>query len=603
MYPDIHRYDRIAIYTETTGLRYKVDDVFGVSISLPDGRDFYWDIKEYDVLNWLRVELPRYRGTIIMHNAPFDVKMFDNSLVRVPLDRVEDTVIRASLIDEHLHSYHLDGLGKKYLGVGKVDTIYQDLADMFGGMATRNVQMPNLHMAPSSLTGPYAKQDTRLTLDLYDWQTQEINKQGIQSVVTFEKDKIPTFLRLNMRGIRVDLDTTERAMALITPEINNLQKRLDELAGYKVNVNSSPQIKALMKPTKIDNMWVAKDGAIIGTTDSGGPSLKAEFLRGMTCPEASLILDIRSMLKTRDTFLAKHILEHAVGGRVYPSVNQSKNEYGGTGTGRLSYTDPALQQIPSRNKGVAAMVKPCFLPEEGQVWLDADESSFEVRVFAHLVGNRRVIQAYEDDRNMDFHQFVADLTGLVRNATYGGQPNAKQLNLSMIFNSGNGAIADTMGMDWEWSSFTDKKGKTITYKKAGSEAIKVIDNYHRALPGVRELANRAKAVALSRGYIRTYTGRRLRFPRGHKAYKASGLLIQSTSAELNKENLVMIEEELGEDGTLLLNTHDSYSMSVEPDWAIPWGRVKKRLENRPNIKVPLVLELSGVGDNWWNAIS
>jgi DNA polymerase I-like protein with 3'-5' exonuclease and polymerase domains len=261
-----------------------------------------------------------------------------------------------------------------------------------------------------------------------------------------------------------------------------------------------------------------------------------------------------------------------------------------------------MQQIPSRNKVTAAIVKPCFLPDEGQVWVAGDMASFEVRVFAHLVNNASIIQAYKDDPELDFHQYVADISGLVRNAEYSGQPNAKQMNLSMIFNSGNGAIAHKMGMDYKWTSFENNAGETITYRKAGPEAMKVIKRYHSRIHGVKDLAERAANLAKSSGYVFTQMGRRLRFPKGYKAYKASGLLIQATSADINKENWIMVEEELDGVGHMIVNTHDDYNLSLPEDWKPHFKRVQERIQS-PRLRVPLILELSGAGENWWKAIS
>src|SRR5690606_23877423 len=160
------------------------------------------------------------------------------------------------------------------------------------------------------------------------------------------------------------------------------------------------------------------------------------------------------------------------------------------------------------------------------------------RVFAHLVNNQKILDHYAENPEADFHRMTADLTGLPRDATYSGQANAKQLNLSMIFNSGNGAIAEKMGMPFTYDSFT-KGDKTFTYRKAGPEAMAVIEAYHRALPGVKELALRARRKAETFGYVQTQFGRRLRFPRGEKTYKASGLAIQATAADINKMNWLL----------------------------------------------------------------
>lgn len=615
--PELNRYPYFSIDTEDTGLRYKVDKVFGISISTPDGQDFYWDIrKQPSIKEWLNEQVKYYRGTIIAHNASFDYRMLHHSGVNVPIDRIDDTVIRASCIDEHLFAYSLDYLVKKYLGKKKVE-IYETLASMFGGLATKNVQMPNLQYAPPELVGVYAaagewegqwvEGDSRLTLDLWEWQEKEIERQGIQDIIKFERDKMPTFIRTEMRGIRVDEEYAEEAIEKLNPIIKEKQDELDKRAGWKFNVNSSPQVKKYFTIDERNGEFFVHD-TIIGKTPKGKPSLGSEYLRDIKDPVAGLILEVRSLLKTRDTFLRKHVLSHSVRGRVYPTINQSKSESGGTSTGRLSIQNPAMQQIPSRNKKIASIVKPCFLPDEGHVWVDSDMNSFEVRVFAHLVNNPVIIEAYKQNPYTDLHQFVADLTNLVRNATYSGQANAKQLNLSMIFNSGNGAIADKMGMPWEWESFLPRGKKDIpknyvTYKKAGIEAMKVINKYHNRVQGVKQLAEKCKNLAEKTEFLFTFTGRRLRFSGGAHSYAASGKLIQATSADLNKENWIMIEDQLGDDGHIILNTHDSYSMSIEEGkWRDAYKRVKSEVEKPGRLRVPLILDFNGSGDNWWEAL-
>ena len=603
-YPNLQLFDRFALDTETTGLQYKEAKVFGVSISTPDGKDYYWDTRMYPrVLEWLDDEVKRYRGKIIFANASFDVKMLAHVGCDVIGGNLHDVIIRASCIDEHNPTYTLDFLAKKYLHDEKESDIYPELAKLFGGRATRNVQMPNLHRAPVELVSPYAKKDTRLTLRLYDWQEGEISRQGIEQIVDFEQSLIQTFIQMEMSGIRVDSEYAEQAMAKMDPVVKDEQDHINKVFGTEVNVNSSPQIKALYAPKQNQHGdWVASDGTQLEKTKSGNASLDATALRRMTHEGAKMILEHRSLLKTRDTFLKSHVLGSAIDGRVYPTINQSQSGDAGTGTGRLSIQAPAMQQIPSRNKRVAAIVKPCFLPEEGHVWVDADMASFEVRVFAHLAADPKVLDAYRQNPELDFHQFVADLTNLPRNASYNGEANAKQLNLAMIFNSGNGHTADMMGMPWEWSEFTTREGEHVRYQKAGPEAMEVIETYHRKLPGVRALAAGAERKAKNRGYVFTQYGRRLRFPRGWKSYKASGLLIQATSADINKENIQLTTDVLGGEGRLLLNTHDSYSMSLPEDsWRSKFNAVKRAIE-RPVLDVPLMLELSGTGRNWAKAL-
>lgn len=593
--------------TETTGLQYKVDRVFGFSVATPDGNTLYFDIREQPkAVKWLNDEMRHYRGTVIAHNASFDYRMSNHTGIHLPLERMDDTVIRACNIDENLHAYDLDSLLWKYLKKRKYTEIYEELAQMFGGKPTKNVQMPNLQRAPSGLVAKYAEPDAEGTLLLWEWQEKEIKRQGLQDVMKFERDRIPTFIRAEMRGIRVNRKYAAEAADKLTPMIDGKQRKLNRLASTEVNVNSAPQVKKLFSPKQVANGdWIASDGTVLEKTPKGAASLGADALRIMKDEKAELILDIRSLIKTRDTFLRGHVIGSAVKDRVYPTINQSKGENGGTETGRLSIVKPALQQIPSRNKEVAMIVKPCFLPDVGMVWVDTDMASFEVRVFYDLIKNPNIIRLYKKDPGKDAHQIVADLTGLVRNATYSGQPNAKQLNLSMIFNSGDGAIADKMGMPWEWEEFVlsygREAGKKIRYKKAGIEAMRVINQYHRQVPGVKALAEKCQRIAEDQGYITTFTGRRIHFPNGQHAWAASGKLIQATAADLNKQNWSIIEEELGDIGHLILNVHDSYGLNMPRYWKTHFKRVKAAIE-RPRLDIPLVMDLNGAGRNWWEAI-
>lgn len=602
------KYPYIAFDTEATGLHWPSDRMFGFSIAAPDGQKCYHDIRhEPGRIDDINYELSMFKGLVICHNAAFDYKMANSGSIYLPIDRLDDTVIRACLINEHEMSFSLDALGAKYLDDKKVSEIYDDLAKMFGGRATRNVQMANLHRAPPELVRPYAEKDPLLTLRLWEWQEKEIERQGIRNICNFERRVMVPIIKAEMRGVRVCANTAEKAISKLTVEIAKQQTELNQIVGCDLNVNSPKQVKEIFAPVKNEHGdWIANNGTILPSTESGNPSIGAEVLREMEGDRrAELILAVRSTVKTRDTFLAGHVLGHMVGDRVYPHVNQNKGEDAGTGTGRLSYSEPALQQIPSRNKAVASIVKPAFLPDEGRQWASLDMNSFEVRVFAHLVNNATILGKYEEDELSDFHQMVSDLTGLVRNATYSGQPNAKQLNLSMIFNSGNGAIAEKMGMPWYWNSFNDRGGSKVTYKKAGPEAEAVIADYHLKLPGVKELANRAKLAAEAHGYVQTRHGRRLRFPRKFKTYKASGLAIQATAADINKEMWLLTDEYYRETGRhLIMNTHDSYEIDVEPG-ADPY-ELKRELQERirkavPWFRVPLVIDLNGVGDNYWSS--
>jgi DNA polymerase I-like protein with 3'-5' exonuclease and polymerase domains len=614
-FPDLDRYPYIAYDTETTGLRFPKDRAFGVSIATPDGNSHYWDLRTSPgAREWLERILPGYKGLVICHYASFDYRMSLAAGLTLPLLNLDDTRIRAALLDEHRTSYSLDDLAWDFLRERKESNIYQDMANLFGGRPTRNVQMKLISEAPPEIVSKYAAKDALLTLRLWEDQEDQIKQQdnpdidcpSLQDIMEFERVLLPIFIDMECHGVRVDEAEAIRAQNEVDEEIDKAKKQLHHLVGGDINVNSVSQVRSVFNPVFGHSDTWTVNGTVIPSTPTGAPSLSSPVLDSLQDERAQLILRIRSLIKTRDTFLGGHVLGHAVGGRVFPTINQTKGEDGGTGTGRLSYQEPALQQIPSRDKQVAKIVKRVFLPDPGQQWLDVDESSFEVRVFAHLVAqfDPRIADMYQEDPDTDLHQYVADETGLPRNATGAGKPYAKQLNLAMIFNQGNGSTAEKMGLPWTWEEFEAEDGHLVRYKKPGEEAKAIIDRYHEKLPGVKTLMEAAKRIAMARGFIYTFRGRRIRFPNGYKTYKASGLLIQSTAADFNKENIKIIHKYINANGgRLLLNTHDSYSMSIpKGSYSDLWPRLRAQLERKDRARVPLLIDVSGVGSNWWSAL-
>lgn len=600
----------VAFDTETSGLT-RNDRAFGLSVAFGDVSSpfgAYWDIRGVPkCLDWLRDVSKRHGTTLVAHNTPFDYKMLGTAGLLLDENKLDDTITRAVLIDEHLMSYALDDLAAKYLKARKDESIYAKLASILGGLPTRNVQMRHIDKAPVEVVAPYAIQDARLVLRLYDWQQKEIRRQGIEQIIAFEKSVMPVLLRAEWRGIRVDLDAAEKARASLTPSIYELQRKLDTIAGHTLNVNSAPQVRKLFNPVKHGKVWMTDSGHNLECTDSGAPSINALALRAMEGdPRADLILAIRNQIKTRDTFLAGHVIGSSVGGRVYPSVNQTKREGVGTTTGRLSYSTPALQQLPSRGGPAIQMVKSAFLPEVGHKWVSLDMNSFEVRVFAHFANDESLNAAYAANELADFHQTVADLTGLPRSAKFSGQANAKQLSLSLIFGSGNGSIAAKMGMPWTPESFVASDGEEVNYKKAGTEAMAVINTYHEKIPGVKGFMTRAKTVVISRGYLKTQMGRRIRMPDPRFAYKQHGLLIQATAADISKITWMVIEDVLRDiGGFILMSVHDSFEMSVPVN--VDEVALRDMIQSRVRaeckwFRIPLVIDLNGSGVNYYEAI-
>jgi len=472
----------LAVDTETTGLRYRHDIVFGLAVACTD-QSWYFDLREQpQAVAWFNDMLDATSGEIIMHNAQFDCMMLDTSgfAISKHLHRVRDTMVLGSLLNEHETSYSLDNLATVYLGDHKEAEIYDDLAKLFGGKAIRSVQMPNLHRAPSVLVAPYAKKDVELTLRLWQQQQLRLSDDGtgappLSKVAEFEWQVLPVLIANQLAGVRVDVELAVTAAQALTIDIDDLQLKLNKLCGFEVNPNSHDDVMKVFQPRQnVIGDWVMDDGNKLFVTGEGKPAFGAGTLRSLNHPAALPLLELRSLLKTRDTFLIGHVISNATNGRVYPQINQNRSDTGGTATGRLSYQGPALQQIPAKNAQQSELIRRIFLPEEGQVWVEADMHSFEVRVFVHLINNEQLINRYREDPATDAHQYVADLTGLPRSSKFAGQPNAKQLNLSMIFNAGNGKIADEMGLSWSWDEFVARTGETVRYRKAGPEAMTIL---------------------------------------------------------------------------------------------------------------------------------
>ncbi|KKL27233.1 hypothetical protein LCGC14_2387230, partial [marine sediment metagenome] len=476
-YPQLSRYDFVVVDTETTGLRWWEDKVFGIAITLPTGKDFYFDVRNPNALMWAMEELPKAKKWIA-HHAKFEAHMLRESGVFMDLDKAECTMTRAALINEHLYSYELGYVGMECIGEGKQDDIWLELSQMFGGRATRNAQSKNLHRAPENLVAAYAKGDTSLTKKIWEWQNSEIDNQDLSQVVNLEKALFPMLVDIEHRGVPVDIDRTEQAVIKINRACKKMQKELDDIAGFPINPNPSKSIHKLFQPYLNNGHWHAIDGTVLVTTPSGNPSINNEALIKMTHPAASLILSLRQLIKTRDTFLMGHILGHHNNGLIHANFNQTKTDQDmGTGTGRISVSDPALQQIHKRNKKIAEIVRSCFIPDKGQQWNSHDYSQADFRLMAHYTRNQKILDAYDSDPKTDFHQLVAKITGLPREKTQGIKGNAKQLNLGLMFGMQEGRMAQEMGLPYE----VNVSSRGHEYLVPGEEAHEILYNYHRAI--------------------------------------------------------------------------------------------------------------------------
>lgn len=610
-FPSLREYPLVALDCETTGLNWWVDKIFGIAVSVED-RDLYYDVrKNPEAIEWLREEVPRIRH-LTNHHIKFDWHFCREAGIIFPEERTTCTMIRAALIDEHRMTYDLDSLGKDCLGMGKDEDIYQELADLFGGKPTKHAQIGNLSRAPEALVARYAKRDTRVAFNLYRWQQAKIDEQGLGKVHELERQLLPVVVRMEHGGVRVDVDRAERAVTRIDSQARTMQSDLDRLAGFPVNANPSGSIKRLFDPRRVASPgggehWETSCGTPLEATDAGAPSLDADALRRIKHPAAPMVLGLRKLLKARDTFLKGHILRNHHEGVIHANINQTKTEGDvGTGTGRLSINAPALQQIPKRDKDMAAIVRSIFVPDHGGEWVCNDWAQMDFRVFAHYVNDPDILAMYAKDPDTDFHSLTAGMTGLPRSPRFAGDPNAKQINLGLVFGMGQGRLAEEMGLPYT----IEPNGRGGTWLKPGPEAEEVFAKYHSSIPGVKDLLKDASSVARSRGYVKSILGRHIRFPRGMFVHKAGGLIFQGTAADCLKVKLVeldhMLYGEYKDSGArLLLNVHDEFDTSVPPDRADIREAINRVVTafgpgDRIALRVPVRTD-QGVGPDWHEA--
>jgi DNA polymerase-1 len=229
----------------------------------------------------------------------------------------------------------------------------------------------------------------------------------------------------------------------------------------------------------------------------------------------------------------------------------------------------------------------------------------DFRVAGHYVNADALNRAYAKDPDADFHQMIADMTGLPRSPTPDQKGNAKQVNLGLLFGMGGGKLASEMGLPFNLASF-EKNGKTFNYLKPGPEAMEIFDNYHGKFPEFKTMLDKASSIAKSRGFVKTILGRRLRFPGGNYTHKAGGLIFQGSAADALKLKIVEVHKFLkGTEGRLLLNVHDEIDSSVpkgDTKLDIGIGKIMEDFgpDSKIHFRVPIRSD-SGMGPDWWVA--
>jgi DNA polymerase I-like protein with 3'-5' exonuclease and polymerase domains len=538
------------------------------------------NLDEDIVLRWLRNTLASEKRDVIFHNALYDVGWLRREGVHVG-GKILDTIVAAPLVNENRYSYSLDNLGEFYCNEKKDESLLQNAALSFGINPKSE-----MYKLPSKFVGPYGEQDAALTLKLWQKLKIEIQEQGLEKILDMECRLIPLLLEMRWRGVRIDEQKADDVSKKLSIEEQKLQVEIKRKYGAEVNLWANASLEAIFEKNKI---WFPR-------TAKGMASFQKDWLEGHEHELPQLIVRARKLNKARTTFIDKMIKDHCFDGRIHAEAHAMRNDRGGTVSGRFSYSNPNLQQVPARDPEIGNLIRSLFIPEEGCQWGVFDYSQQEPRLTVHyadrmnLAGAKDAVVEYTE-KNADFHQIVADMANIPRK-------QAKTINLGLSYGMGKEKLIKELGID-------------------DTEAEGLFQQYHNKVPFIRGLQDQCARVAMERGYIRTFAGRRCRFnlwedryertlPLPYEeaqekygdnlkrsyTYKALNRLIQGSAADMTK--LAMLG--LWEEGIVPhLQVHDEVDISVENTEQA--DKIAEIMETCVELAVPLLVDKE-LGSSW-----
>ena len=538
------------------------------------------NLDEGIVLRWLTNLLSSTKRQVIFHNALYDVGWLRREGIIVK-GKILDTIVAAPLINENRFSYSLDNLGAAYCDEKKDESLLQDAALAFG--INPKSEMYKLH---AKYVGPYGEQDAALTLKLWNKLKLEIAEQELEKILEMESKLVPLLLEMRWRGVRVDEEKAEVVSKQLSTEEQKIQVEIKRKYGSDVNLWANASLESIFEKNKL---WFPR-------TEKGMASFQKDWLEGHEHELPQLIVRARKLNKARTTFIDKMIMNHAFNGRIHAEAHPMRNDRGGTVSGRFSYSNPNLQQVPARDPEIGNLIRSLFIPEEGCQWGVFDYSQQEPRLTVHyasqmnLTGAKEAVELYTEDA-ADFHQIVADMANIPRK-------QAKMINLGLSYGMGKEKLIRELGLD-------------------DTQAEKLFQQYHAKVPFIRALQDQCARVAMERGYIKTFAGRRCRFDlwegryernlplplkeakekygddlKRSYTYQALNRLIQGSAADMTK--LAMIG--LWEEGIVPhLQVHDEVDISIENREQA--NTVTKIMENCVKLAVPLLVDQE-LGKSW-----
>ena len=568
-------------------------EIVGIAVAVEGWKGYYpiaheggGNLDRRLVLEWFK-KVCATDSYKIFHNAMYDVCWI--RAYGIPINgHIMDTMLMASLIDENRLWYTLNSISYDYLGKTKDEKTLKDAAESWG-----IDPKSELYKLPAMYVGNYAEQDAVLTLDLFKRLSAEIQVQNLVEIFDLESQLFPCLIEMKFKGVRVDVERAHKLKKELLSQEEAILLEVKKQTGIDVQIWAARSIAKVFDKLSLE---YAK------TEKTQSPSFTKNFLSTHSNPVVQSIAKAREINKAHTTFIDT-ILKHQHRGRIHADINPIRSDQGGTVTGRFSYSNPNLQQIPARNKDLGPMIRSLFLPEQGCKWGCFDYSQQEPRLVVHyaastepMCNDNSVVEIVKkfNEGNVDFHQTVADMAEISRT-------QAKTINLGLFYGMGKAKLQAELGLGTK------------------QEAEDLFNQYHESVPFVKELMGSTQNYASKSGSIGTLLGRRCRFnkwePKAfgmHKpmdfgeatslyrqehirrafTYKALNKLIQGSAADMTKKAML----DLYKEGIIPhIQIHDELDISVKNQEEAK--RIIDIMENAVSLKVPNKVDYE-VGDSW-----
>lgn len=566
--------------TETTSIEALDAKLVGLSFSTEDFRAWYVPVSRETekAKKILEIFRPVYENPKILkvgQNLKYDLTVLANYGIHLS-GPLFDTMLAHYLIQPELR-HNMDYLAEIYLNY---KTIH--IEELIGPKGRGQKNMGDLE--PKDIY-KYACEDADVTLRLMKPLAEELRKNSLEEVFqNIEMPLMPVLARMERNGVVLDTETLKEVENDFTVRLQTLEKDIYELAGHEFTINSPRQVgEVLFGELKLSEK--------VKKTKSGQYSTSEEVLRDLHSkhPIVQKILDYRGLKKLLSTYVeALPKLINPATGHIHTSFNQAV-----TATGRLSSSNPNLQNIPVRGED-GREIRKAFIPEAGEIFFSADYSQIELRIMAHLSGDEHMIEAFNAGHDVHaataariFHKDIKDISKDERR-------KAKTANFGIIYGISAFGLAERMDV-------------------SRTEAKELIDSYFEMYPKIKEYISKAVDTAREKGYIETEFGRRRYLPdinsrnavvRGYAERNAVNAPIQGTAADIIKIAMIRVQQRLDAEGCkarMMLQVHDELNFSVPTD---EFDKVKRivieEMQGAYKMSVPLEADC-GEGKNWLEA--